>query len=116
MMLALSDYMLQCSSTHFSALEAKIYLCGGSESEDSLVCAEGFYVFTPSNETWQELRTTGPAPKAQSSSCVLHENKLITFGGIEKGKAQNYLHSLDLSEFSANNYPPLTGLQPSQAP
>lgn len=49
--------------------------------------------------TWERLNVIGSPPIAQSSSTVLHEKKLITFGGIIGGKAQNSLHSLNLSVF-----------------
>lgn len=46
------------------------------------------------------MQTEGPAPTAQSSSSVMYDKKLITFGGIINGKAQNAVHALNLSEFS----------------
>lgn len=50
------------------------------------------------NETWERLLTTGMAPTAQSSSTVVSEKTMITFGGIVKGVAQNSLHLLNLSQ------------------
>lgn len=41
--------------------------------------------------------TKGPAPTAQSSACVVYHKKLLVFGGIINGKAQNSVHILDIS-------------------
>lgn len=50
-------------------------------------------------ERWEKLVTTGHAPEALSSSTVnAHNKKLVTFGGILKGLAQQSLHYLDLCE------------------
>ena len=105
-----------------STVGNKIYLHGGIENEKATACAGGLFAFTPgmpqsshdsvmhcdfvSIETalWEELQVTGSPPTAQSSTTVAHKKSLVSFGGIIGGKAQNCLHSLNLSEsFDASN-------------
>lgn len=45
------------------------------------------------------MTTSGSPPTAQSSSAVVYENKVIVFGGIINGRAQNSVHTINLSEF-----------------
>ena len=49
---------------------------------------------------WLCRETTGEAPQAQSlTGVVCKEQKLVTFGGVLKGKAVNDLHLLDLGKW-----------------
>ena len=49
---------------------------------------------------WEKLVTTGSAPQTISSTVVsVQSKKLVSFGGIVNGVAQQTLHFLDLCKY-----------------
>lgn len=95
-----------------NAVDADLYLFGGTEREGVYPCAEGLFVFQTGSCVWLCRETTGEAPQAQSlTGVVCKEQKLVTFGGVLKGKAVNDLHLLDLASMNWS-VPETTGTTP----
>ncbi|XP_062828169.1 uncharacterized protein LOC103277646 isoform X2 [Anolis carolinensis] len=70
----------------------KIYLFGGSSSENAEHCLPGIYIFDLGSLTWQKVTTTGIAPLTlKHSSAVVGEN-IYMYGGTQCGKAVDDLY------------------------
>jgi len=62
-------------------------------------CNSGILVTSIETLVWSAKATTGNSPKAMSSRGVVSGNKLLVFGGVLHGEAQDTLHCLDMSKF-----------------
>ena len=87
-------------SSTTSAIDDELFLFGGMDKEGSFTCAEGLFVFKTSSNTWERCDTSGPAPQALSLTTAVNGHRLVTFGGVLNGEAQNKVHILDTSELS----------------
>lgn len=52
--------------------------------------------FLTATRKWECRETTGPAPKAQSLSAIYWEGRLVLFGGVLDGEAQNLTYILNI--------------------
>ena len=55
-------------------------------------------MFKTSSNTWERCDTSGPSPQALSLTTAVTGHRLVTFGGVLNGEAQNKVHVLDTSE------------------
>lgn len=62
------------------------------------MCADGVFVFKTSSNTWERCDTSGPAPQALNCSAAVNGQRLVIFGGVLNGEAQNSVHILDTSK------------------
>lgn len=110
---------LQCRGTTPSPRDYHTSICydnylwifGGKNNPSCDECLPGVFRLSIKTLTWEEVSTTGPAPKSIGFSLSLAYDNAITFGGLENGQPTNDMFLLNLKTKSwvpirANGSPP----------
>jgi len=89
-----------------------IWVMGGKDNPSRDECLPGTYCLPLTTQTWKEVPTIGPAPKAIGFSLSFVNKNVITFGGLHNGQPVNDMFLLNISNgkswvpVKANGTPP----------